>query len=100
MAKAPHVRAIGLVWFREQDYPALLGIFEDADKMPRTWKQWFNSAEKMEKRAQADGHITERIYIDPDTFPDWCRREGCGVNREGRSKFVALAMGDKYRNQS
>jgi hypothetical protein len=55
---------------------------------------------KMEKQVKAQGQNTERVYIDPDTFPDWCRREGVGVNREGRHKFVATAMAAKYANQS
>jgi hypothetical protein len=95
-----NLRAIGVVWFREEDYPALLGIFEDANKMPGTWKEWLKGAEQMEKRTQTDGHITERVYIDPDTFPDWCRREGVGVNREGRHKFIVATMAAKYSNQS
>ena len=28
----PNLRATGVVWYREKDYPALLGIFEDADR--------------------------------------------------------------------
>jgi hypothetical protein len=94
------IRAIGISWFREEDYPTLLRIFKDANKMPRTWKEWHEGAEKMEKQVKAQGQNTERVYIDPDTFPDWCRREGVGVNREGRHKFVATAMAAKYANQS
>jgi hypothetical protein len=94
------IRAIGISWFREEDYPTLLRIFKDANKMPRTWKEWLEGAEKMEKQVKAQGQNTERVYIDPDTFPDWCRREGVGVDREGRHKFVATAMAAKYANQS
>jgi hypothetical protein len=94
------IRAIGISWFREEDYPTLLRLFTDANKMPRTWKEWLEGAEKMEKQVKAQGQNTERVYIDPDTFPDWCRREGVGVNREGRHKFVATSMAAKYANQS
>jgi hypothetical protein len=81
------------------DYPALLAIFEDAHKMPSTWKEWLKGAEQMEERAKGQGQTTERVYIDPDTFPDWCRREGVGVNREGCHKFNAVTLAAKYRNQ-
>jgi hypothetical protein len=41
------------------------------------------------------------VYIDPDTFPEWCREEGVGVNREGRGKFAGDVVEKKYgRNQS
>ncbi len=94
------VRAVGICWFRKEDYPALLAIFKDADKMPSTWKEWFENAERLEKRAQAEGHITERIYIDPNTFPDWCARNDTTVDRDGRNKFVAYEIAAKYKNQS
>jgi hypothetical protein len=92
------VRVVGISWFRQQDYPALLRIFDDAHELPRAWKEWLQGAEQMEERTKAAGHAVERVYIDPDTFPDWCRREGVGVNREGRDKFVATIVASKYGN--
>ncbi len=68
--------------------------------MARTWKEWLQRAEKSEQEAKAAGQMTERVYIDPDTVADWCRREGVGVNREGRHRFVALTVAAKYSNQS
>ncbi len=103
MAETPSgypIRVVGLAWFREEDYPSLLAIFEDADKMPRSWKEWLKGAEQTEQRAKALGQATERVYIDPDTFPDWCRHAGVGVDREGRHKFIATTLASKYRNQS
>jgi hypothetical protein len=49
------IRAIGVSWFREEDYPTLLRIFKDANKMPRAWKEWLEGAEKMEKQVKAQG---------------------------------------------
>ena len=100
----PPLRVIGLTWFREEDYPALLRVFQDGDKMPRTWKEWLKNAEDMEQKAKAQaaaqGAVTERVYIDPDTFPDWCARNGVQPDREGRHKFVAHSTAPKYMNQS
>ena len=30
--------AVGAYWINEEDYPALLKIFADGNKMPRTWR--------------------------------------------------------------
>jgi hypothetical protein len=87
---------VGVTWFREEDYPALLHIFEDADKMPRSWKEWLKRAEQMEKRAKAQGYSTARIYIDPDDFRDWCLREGMRIGSEARRKFVVDTVAAKY----
>jgi len=99
MAKTIIPPSIGLAWFREQDYPALLAIFEDADKMHRTWEDWVKSAEETEQRLEATGQIIDRVYIYPKSFPGWCAQERVGVNREGRHKYVASVMAEKYRNQ-
>jgi hypothetical protein len=40
--------AVGAYWIREEDYPALLRISDDGDKMPWTWKGWLKIAEEME----------------------------------------------------
>jgi hypothetical protein len=93
------IRAVGITWFREEDYPALLQIFTDADKMPRAWKDWLKGAEKMEQDMKAQGFLTERVYIDPDTFPDWCAKEGTTIDRKGRNKFAAAFVAEKYRTR-
>jgi hypothetical protein len=64
--------AVGAYWIKEEDYPALLQLFEDGDKMPPSWKEWLKMAEEMERGLKAYGHVVLRVYIDPATFPDWC----------------------------
>ena len=91
---------VGVTWFREEDYPALLRIFDDADKMPRSWKEWLKGAEEMEQSAKSSGYTVERVYIDPDTFPEWCGATGVSVDRNGRHRFNAATVALKYRNQS
>jgi hypothetical protein len=33
------LREVAVTWSREEDYPALLELFEDAERMPHTWKE-------------------------------------------------------------
>ena len=95
-----HAHAVGVAWFTKEDYPALRAVFEDGDKYA-SYEQWEKGAQETERRFQADGYIVERVYIDPDAFPEWCRKEGVGVNREGRMRFASSAVAAKYgQNQS
>jgi hypothetical protein len=57
--------AVGAYWIKEEDYPALLQLFDDADKMPPSWKEWLKMAEEMEQGLKAYGHVVLRVYIDP-----------------------------------
>ncbi len=91
--------AVGAYWIREENYPALLEIFDDGNKMPRTWKEWLKIAGEMERGLKAYGHPVLRVYIDPDTFPDWCAAHGVNLGSEGRKKFVAAAVFERYGEQ-
>jgi hypothetical protein len=67
------VRAIGIAWMREEDYPALIRIFEDGDMFDSS-KQWNERAEATEKKLQSDGVIVLRAYLDPGHVPRMVRR--------------------------
>jgi len=57
------LKDVGVTWFREEDYPILLEILDDADKRPRSWNEWLKSAQQMEEWAKAQGYRTQRVYI-------------------------------------
>jgi hypothetical protein len=92
--------AVGAFWIDEGDYPAFLEIFADGNRLPRTWKEWLKMAEETEKGLKAYGHVVMRVHLDPHTFPEWCAAHGTSPDREGRKKFVAAAVFERYGDQS
>src|SRR3954451_11886852 len=73
--------AVGAYWINEGDYPALLRIFPDGNRMPRTWAEWLKIAEEMESGLKAYGQVVMRARIDPNTFLDWCAAHGTSSGR-------------------
>jgi hypothetical protein len=92
--------AVGVYWIDEDDYPALLATFADGAKLPRTWKEWQKMAEEMERGLKAYGHPVMRVRIDPATFPNWCVAHGASTGGDGRKKFVAAAVYERYGDQN
>jgi hypothetical protein len=92
--------ALGAYWIKEEDYPALLQLFDDCDKMPASWEEWLKMAEEMEQGLKAYGHVVLRVYIDPATFPDWCVAHGTSPGSAGRRKFVAAAVTERFGRQA
>ncbi len=92
--------AVGAYWIKEEDYSAVLGVFTDGDKMPRTWKEWLKMAEEMERGLKAYGHVVLRVAIDPKAFPEWCVANGTSPGSEGRKRFVAAAVAERFGDQS
>ena len=90
---------VGVYWIDEADYPALRNIFDDGDKMPPTWTAWLKMAEEMEKGLKAYGHVVFRVRIDPASFPDWCAAHGVSPGPQGRKKFIAEAVRERYGDQ-
>lgn len=91
--------AVGAYWINESDYSPLLKIFSDGNRMPRTWVEWLKIAEEMESGLKAYGHTVMRVRIDPNTFPDWCSAHGTTPGSEGRKRFVAEAVAERYGDQ-
>jgi hypothetical protein len=91
---------VGVYWIKEDDYPALLTVFDDGNKMPPTWNEWLKMAEEMERGLKAYGHPVMRVRIERSTFPDWCAAHGTTPGREGRKRFVAAAVTERYGDQT
>jgi hypothetical protein len=90
---------IGVTWFRKEDYPMLLGLFEDAQKLPATWEEWETEARKVEERLKLEGFKVERAYLDPNAFSDWCRKEEVGMTGKARSRFTAETVAKRHRHR-
>ncbi len=82
------VEAIGMAWYKPEHYGAILGIMADRDKLPVSFHVWRMNAETGEKKYRREGKIVVRAYIDPETFPDWCRSRGLNVDAKARTRFA------------
>ena len=75
------------------------GTFDDGVRRHGPGIEWVKIAEEMERGLKAYGHVVMRVQIDPKTFPDWCDAHGTSPGREGRKRFVAAAVTERYGNQ-
>lgn len=82
------VRAVGMVWYRREDYPAILRIMADADRLHATWSEWHKSAKHGRDHLRSQGHTVIEANIDPETFPAWCRARGLNVDAHARMEFA------------
>lgn len=91
------ITATGMAWYKsEEDYERLKSIFTDSHKLPPTYSDWLSKAELGFKELTSNGHIVEKVYVDPDTFPAWCRSHNFGVDAQGRTAFASEFVAKKY----
>mgnify|MGYP000987374674 FL=1 len=94
------IRAVGIPWYRREDYPALLRLFVDRDRLPARFDDWLQRAEQTLQSVQAGGQIAEKVYLDPAEFSRWCGARGLDIDSDARMAFANEAVALKYRNQS
>ena len=86
MAVSPPVTA--LPWYDRRDYPALLKLFKDPDKLPATYDAWLQRAEQTECQLQKAGFAVARIWIRPVPFAAWCRERNISPDQRARLTFA------------
>lgn len=84
------IRAIGIAWYHPEDYDACLRIMADRHTLPGRFDVWLAKAEAIEKERTSLGYVVVRAFIDPKTFPDWCRSRGLNVDSQARMEYANL----------
>jgi hypothetical protein len=86
MTAPPQV--VGLPWYHRDDYPALLLVFSDPDKLPKTFDAWLEHAEGLERQLRTAGFVVARAWIRPAPFAAWCREKDILPDQQARLEFA------------
>jgi len=85
-AKAPMIQA--MVWYKEEDYGKLLSLFDDTHLLPVTYQDWLERAEEKKTEVENNGDQVIKVFIDPETFPEWCKKKNLPMDAEARSQLA------------
>ncbi len=95
-ARQPMLQA--MVWYKEEDYSHLLTIFDDADQLPPTFEEWLMRAEEKKTEVEAAGDQVIKVFIDPETFPQWCKEKDLPKDANARSQLaIEMAKMQAFR---
>jgi hypothetical protein len=87
-------RVVGMVCYHSDDYPRILLLMEDADRLPADHKSWRASAEQVEAEVVQSGVSVARVYLDPDAFVAWCDAKGLKSNGAARARYAQEHAGE------
>jgi len=85
-------QTLALPWFTRSDYPALLELFSDSNKLPTTYDAWLEGAEGIEQQFQSNGFKIAKIWIRPVPFAAWCKERNVSPNQVARMIFINEAV--------
>ncbi len=77
-----------MVWYKEEDWDTLMGLFPDRHLLPPSYADWLGRAEEMVKKVEGSGDVVMKVFIDPETFPAWCKEQGKEMNSEARAELA------------
>jgi hypothetical protein len=95
------VRQVSLqavVWYKEEHYEQLLSMFDDTELLPLTYRDWLVRAEAKKAEVEAAGDQVIKVFIDPDTFPEWCEKKELPMDANARSQLaIEVAQAQSFR---
>ncbi len=86
MSNGPMIQA--MVWYKEEDWEELLSLFSDSHLLPKTYADWLKRAEEKAEAVRNSGNTVIKVFIDPVTFPEWCRKKGIKCDAEARTQLA------------
>lgn len=85
-SQAPAIQA--MVWYKEEDWDTLMELFTDSHLLPGNYSDWLSKAEEMVKKVENSGDIVMKVFIDPKTFPLWCKTKGREMDMHARTELA------------
>ncbi|MBU1565204.1 MAG: hypothetical protein KJ630_06210 [Proteobacteria bacterium] len=77
-----------MVWYKKEHYQQLLSLFDDAELLPKTYADWLTRAEEKKTEVEAAGDQVMKVYIDPETFPEWCEKKNMPKDANSRAELA------------
>lgn len=79
----------GMAWYKPENFARLRAMFEDGDKLHRSYPEWLAAAETGSKQLEKSGVRVVHVDIDPDHFPEWCKAQGQKLDAAARQVYAS-----------
>lgn len=77
-----------MVWYKEEDWDTLMKLFSDSHLLPKSYSDWLTKAEEMVKKVEGSGDVVMKVFIDPETFPAWCKEKNREMDSNARAELA------------
>jgi hypothetical protein len=84
--------AVGLAWFRRDEWPQLLASAVDRDRLEDTYDEWLRDAQKLLLDMATRGVAIEKVDVTVAELLAWCRHENRPLDGEARASFASYKL--------
>jgi hypothetical protein len=84
--------AIGVAWYRPEQWETLRNVSVDRDKLEETYSEWLVEAERVIKQLQQRGLRVIKVDVEISELMLWCESQRIPLDGEARSNYAAFKM--------
>ena len=84
--------ALGVAWYRRDQWERLLEISVDRDILEETYEEWKIYAKSKLRNLERSGIVLKKVDVDVDELLQWCKTQKKPVDGEARSLFAAKKL--------
>jgi hypothetical protein len=82
------VTDIGIGVYLKEDYPKILAMSVDSDKMEPTWERWKAQKDLLKLKLLSQGILTMDILVKPDALSKYCKQNHLPIEGASRAQYV------------
>jgi hypothetical protein len=84
--------AVGLAWFRRDEWPRLVASAVDREVLEDTYDEWLRDARRLLLDAATRGMAVEKVDVGIDELLAWCRHENRPLDSYARASFASYKL--------
>ncbi len=84
--------ALGVTWYRADQWPRLRAIAADPEVLEETHAAWLAEVTQRLKELEQRGISVQPVEVDVDELEAWCRQRRRRVDAAARAEFVAIKV--------
>jgi len=88
--------AVGVAWFRKEEWPKLLEVSADRDQLEETYDEWLEFALASIIDVRAKGLRVEKVDVGVEELVAWCQARGVPVDGKTRADFASFKLLNRH----
>lgn len=84
----PKNTAVGIAWYRREQWPRLLEISTDRSDLEDSYDHWLMHVTEAFKTMKNEGFDPVKVDVDTEELLAWCRTRNLPVSAKARARYV------------
>ena len=84
--------AIGVAWYRPEQWETLRNVSVDRDTLEETHAEWLIEAKRVVKQLQQQGLHVIKVDVEVSDLMLWCESQKIPLDAEARTKYTAFKV--------